>query len=367
MPATPPTRRLAPLAHYLTHHHARLDAAIASLPPAAFSFVMATGILSTGLSLVGQDFLAWILFWIAVGAGALLTVAFIWRGIVHPARFINDLRDPGKSFGFFTIVAAANVLGLHYDMAGNAAVGRMLAILAGVVWFGLNYGIPASMLLRKQQSPILHSANGSWFLWVVATQSMATALAVVGETTTTQFIGAAATGMWGIGLMLYMIIGTLVTLRLLVVPNRPENLSPTYWIFMGATAITVLAGAKVLAMPAEFPAAISTTQFVSGASYVLWAVGMWWIPLLLIFGIWRHGIKRFPLRYETSLWAIVFPLGMLSAATIFFGTNEDISVMVLTGQYGVWIAVAAWVGTTGLMLQRYISWLREGHTSVTAS
>ena len=360
MPSTPATRRLAPLADYLTHHHARLDSAIANLPSAAFSFVMATGILSTGLELVGQSFLAWIFFWIAVIAGALLTIAIFWRGIVHPARLISDLRDPAKSFGFFTIVAAANVLGLHYDMAGNAAVGRMLAVLAGVIWFGLNYGIPASMLLRKQQSPVLHSANGSWFLWVVATQSMATALAVVGETTTTQFIGAAATGMWGIGLMLYLIIGTLVTLRLMVVPNRPENLSPTYWIFMGATAITVLAGAKVLAMPAEFPAAISTTQFVSGASYVLWAVGMWWIPLLLIFGIWRHGIKRFPLRYETSLWAIVFPLGMLSAATIFFGTNEDISVMVLTGHVGVWIAAAAWIFTTALMIQRYIAWLIEG-------
>lgn len=359
MPRRTVGERLAPIASYLTHHHSRMDAAIANLPPSAFAFVMATGILSTGLDLVGQGTAAWLLLWIAVIAGAVLTAGFIWRAIAHPARFLSDLRDPGKAFGFFTIVAAANVLGLHYDLAGNPAAGRVLAVLAGVVWLVLNYGLPASLLLRTQRTPALHSANGSWFLWVVATQSMATALAVVGQTTRTQFVGAAATGMWGIGLVLYLVVGTLVTLRLLLVPNRPENLSPTYWIFMGATAITVLAGAKVLAMPADFPASISTTGFVSGACYVLWALGLWWIPLLVVFGIWRHLVRRFPLRYETALWSIVFPLGMLSAATIFFGTNEQISVMVATGRIGVWIAAAAWAATTVLMCWRYLAWLRE--------
>lgn len=94
---------------------------------------------------------------------------------------------------------------------------------------------------------------------------------------------------------------------------------------------------------------------------------MWWIPLLLLFGIWRHGIKRFPLRYETSLWAIVFPLGMLSAATIFFGTNEEISVMVLTGQVGVWIAAAAWILTTALMIHRFVQWIFEGRNTLTTA
>lgn len=361
---SPPTQPPAATAfgRYLRREHHRLDQVIKDFPPAAFSFVMATGILSTGLSLVGHDIEAWVLFWIAVAAGALLSVALVWRAVSHPARLLADLNDPGKTFGFFTIVAGANVLGLHYDMTGHPVAGMVLAIVGAVTWLGLNYGIPASVLLRERSTPILQDANGTWFLWVVATQSLATALAVVGHTTTTQFIGAAATGMWGIGLVLYLLVGTLVTLRLLTLPNRPENLSPTYWIFMGATAITVLAGAKVLAMPADFPASISTTDFVSGASYVLWALGMWWIPLLVIFGIWRHGMRRYPLRYETGLWAIVFPLGMLATATIFFGRNESISVMIRTGEIGVWVAAVAWAGTTALMLACFVRWLRTGRS-----
>ncbi|GAA4363971.1 tellurite resistance/C4-dicarboxylate transporter family protein [Paeniglutamicibacter cryotolerans] len=360
MPQSPRSVRLKPLADYLIRHHSRIDAAVAGLPPSAFSFVMATGILSTGLDLGGQAVAAWTLFWIAVAAGAMLTIGFVWRAISHPDRFMADLWNPGTMFGYFTIVAAANVLGLHYDMAGYPAAGRLLAVLAGIFWLFLTYAIPASLLLRERQRPVLDDANGSWFLWVVATQSMATALAVVALTTKTQFVGAVATGMWGVGVMLYLIIATLVTLRMLTRPNKPENLSPTYWIFMGATAITVLAGAKVLAMPADFAASISTDGFVAGASYVLWSVGMWWIPLLLVFGFWRHAVRRYPLRYETSLWAIVFPLGMLSAATIFFGANEQIPEMIWTGKAGVWVAVAAWIAATSLMVGKYISWLRAG-------
>ena len=62
----------------------------------------------------------------------------------------------------------------------------------------------------------------------------------------------------------------------------------------------MLAGSQLLTLPAEFPSVVSTRSFVAGASFVLWAVGMWWIPLLVVFGIWRHLVRRYPLRYETK-------------------------------------------------------------------
>ncbi|GAA1882601.1 hypothetical protein GCM10009715_31240 [Paeniglutamicibacter psychrophenolicus] len=358
-PMNPPTPAAAPDGH-LRRAHRRLDAVVKDFPPAAFSFVMATGILSTALALVGRETSASVLLWIAVAAGALLSAALAWRAIAHPGPLFKDLDDPAKTFGFFTIVAGANVLGLGFDMVGTPSAAVALAIVAGVFWVGLNYGIPSSMLLRDRSTPILQDANGSWFLWVVATQSMANALAVIARNTHNELAGAAAVAAWGVGLVLYLLVGTLVTLRLLTLPNRPENLSPTYWIFMGATAITVLAGAKVLAMPADLPVMVRTAVFVAGASYMLWALGMWWIPLLVVFGIWRHGMRRYPVRYETGLWAIVFPLGMMSAASIAFGRGESVAVMVGVGEVGVWVAAAAWAGTTVLMLASLVRWLRAG-------
>ncbi|MCG2621889.1 tellurite resistance/C4-dicarboxylate transporter family protein [Arthrobacter sp. I2-34] len=338
---------------------AALDHAVRELPPSSFAFVMATGILSTGCALVGADRPSGVLAAIAVAAGVLLAAATAWRAMFHRGELVRDLRDPSAVFGFFTIVAAANVVGLHYDLAGNTQAGLVLALAAAAVWLLLTYWLPCELLLRERTEPVMQHANGSWFLWVVATQSLATATAVVGTTTRTQFVGAVATGLWGVGMMLYLLVATLVTLRLLTRPHRPESLSPTYWIYMGATAITVLAGSRILAMPAHFPVSRVTDPFVAGASYVLWAMGMWLIPLLVLFGIWRHGVRCFPLRYETSLWSIVFPLGMFSAATIFFGRNEGIPVMVRTGEVGVWVAAAAWAAATVLMVSAFARWLHR--------
>ncbi len=37
--------------------------------------------------------------------------------------------------------------------------------------------------------------------------------------------------------------------------------------------------------------------------------------MLCVLGIWRHFVRRFPLRYDPSCWAAIFPLGIYSAAT----------------------------------------------------
>ena len=344
----------------------RLDVVIQAFPPAAFSFVMATGILSTGLWLVGDRASSVVLMWIAVASGVLLSIALVWRAISHPSKLMADANNPAKAFGFFTIVAGADVLGLRLEIAGMPAALMVLASIAAVVWVALTYGVPASMLLRDRSTPILHDANGSWFLWVVGTQSIANALAVIARNSHQDLAAVGATAAWGIGLVLYLLVSTLVTLRMLTLPNRPETLSPTYWIFMGATAITVLAGANVLSMPDDLAISISTHTFVAGASFVLWALGMWWIPLLVLFGIWRHVVCHYPMSYETGLWAIVFPLGMMSAASISFGRGESIAVMVGIGEVGVWIAAAAWIATVALMLACFIRWLRAGSGPVPA-
>ena len=142
--------------------------------------------------------------------------------------------------------------------------------------------------------------DGSWFLWVVGTQSLATAAAALDEHANNAALADAAVGLWGIGVMLYVMLATLVTLRLLTTRRDPHKLGPSYWIYMGATAITVLAGSRILAMSPDLPVIHVTVAFVSGFTYVLWAFGMWWIPLLVIFGIWRHAVRHEPVRYESG-------------------------------------------------------------------
>jgi tellurite resistance protein TehA-like permease len=60
-------------------------------------------------------------------------------------------------------------------------------------------------------------------------------------------------------------------------------------------------------------------------------------------GWWRHVQQRVPLRYETGLWAMVFPLGMYAVASMDLGQADRLPVVTAVGSWFLWIAAAAWI------------------------
>ncbi|MET8582274.1 hypothetical protein ABZX39_15500 [Streptomyces collinus] len=75
------------------------------------------------------------------------------------------------------------------------------------------------------------------------------------------------------------------------------------WIFMGAAAITVLAGVRLAALAAG--ATLLPRPVLMGASVVLWAFSTWLIPLLLALGFWRYAVTTHELGRATgTLWMI---------------------------------------------------------------
>src|SRR3546814_2537032 len=63
-----------------------------------------------------------------------------------------------------------------------------------------------------------------------------------------------------------------------------EDLTPPYWINMGAVAISTLAGARLLSQSALSPIVGDLTSFVAGLTLFFWAIGTWWIPMLVALG-----------------------------------------------------------------------------------
>jgi tellurite resistance protein TehA-like permease len=84
---------------------------------------------------------------------------------------------------------------------------------------------------------------------------------------------------------------------------------------MGAMAISVLAGSLLIINASNEPYLDSILPFIKGFTIFYWATGSWWIPMLLILGVWRHIFKRIPLEYDPLYWGAVFPLGMYAACT----------------------------------------------------
>ena len=201
---------------------------------------------------------------------------------------------------------------------------------------------------------MLGGVNGSWLLWIVATQSVSVAATILVPAWPSQsaLLAPVAVGLWCVGLLLYLMVVALILLRWLTVPMTPATLGPQYWILMGATAISVLAGAVCLALPSNIPVVRATAGFVEGFSFALWAFGTWWIPLLVILGLWRHVRRHWPLTYEPTLWSVVFPLGMYSVATLTFGKAAHLAFMEPLARFTLWVAIAAWALVAAAFLAR---------------
>jgi tellurite resistance protein TehA-like permease len=114
----------------------------------------------------------------------------------------------------------------------------------------------------------------------------------------------------------------------------PDQATPPYWINMGALAITTLAGAGLILAAGSWDLLAELVPFLKGMTLLFWAFATWWIPLLILMGIWRHGVRRVRLRYDPQFWALVFPLGMYSVAT-----TKMIAAVGLT--FGGWIPIIA--------------------------
>ncbi|TAL99828.1 MAG: C4-dicarboxylate ABC transporter, partial [Rhodanobacter sp.] len=96
----------------------------------------------------------------------------------------------------------------------------------------------------------------------------------------------------------------------------PDDLSPPYWINMGAMAISTLAGSLLSINTVDAPFLLLLRPFIKGFTIFYWTTGTWWIPMLLVLGVWRYVYKRFPLRYDPLYWGAVFPLGMYATSTL---------------------------------------------------
>jgi tellurite resistance protein TehA-like permease len=332
----------------------RTATAVNNLSPGYFPFVMATSIISTATFLLGPSWLSRVLLVIASAGLAVRSVAVVIQLVRFRPGVAAEFHDPGRVFGFFAIPAGIDVLGIRLAAAGHPLATGILACVAAAIWLVLTYAVPASLLVARSHDSAVGDVNGTWLLWVVATQSLSVVASTLIPAWPSQsgLLAPVAVGLWSIGLVLYLLLVSLILLHWLTVPMTPQTLTPPYWILMGATAIIVLAGARILGLPAALPAVKATAGFVEGFSFALWAFGTWWIPLLVVLGIWRHVRQHWPLTYEPALWSVVFPLGMYSVATLAFGEAARLAFMHPLARVTIWVAVAAWVLVAAAFLVR---------------
>lgn len=323
---------------------------------------MGSGIVSMSLHLCGFVVASFVLLMIAAIGYVLLVGLNVWRFIAHRTAMAEDFNDVRKSFGFFTFVAGTAVLGSRLAMSGWWTPAVILLIIAAITWLALGYLVPLFAVVGKAERPILEGANGSWFIWVVGAQSVAVLAATLEPhlAESRDLLAITAVFTWSLGVVLYVAVAVFVALRIMTYRLDPYEFNPTYWVSMGALAITVVAAARIAEM-ASSPMVDATRGLVAGMAVLFWCFATWLVPALFGMGIWRHWVRRVPLIYEPSLWSIVFPLGMYSVAGIYLGRVNQLPIVEAVGSAWLWVAAAAWLLTFVAMLRDIV--LRVTHRS----
>jgi tellurite resistance protein TehA-like permease len=319
--------------------------------PGYFALVMATGIVSNAFFFLDHDALSDALFWITLAAFPLLLACFVVRVVVWPRAVWRDLVDPRLVFTFFTLVAAADVLGLQLHLRGHDHVPLVLRLAALAAWVALGYFSFAVLTFDEGQTgaDVVH---GGWLIAIVGTESLvllgAPLAGEFGSLEDTIFVAVYA--LWGVGIVFYGIFVTLFAYRIFFLPVDASEMNPLFWVVMGAAAIATNAGSTLILTEPDLPFLLAMRPFVNGTTLILWAWATWWIPLLTIFGVWRHLVRRYPLTYAPMYWSLVFPLGMYAVATYRLSLASDFEPIEIFSQGMVWVALAAWLATMAGLL-----------------
>lgn len=326
-----------------------------TLSPGYFGLAMATGIVSIAAHQLGFDGVSRALFFLNVAFYAVLWGLNILRFARHRETVIADAMDHSRAPGFFTWVAATSVLGAQFaSIVHNDRAAWALWGVALVLWLAFTYAIFAALTVKDEKPPLEQGINGAWLLAVVATQSIAvlSALLAVNEVAEAKrALNFLALSTWLCGGMLYAWIMGLIFYRYTFFRLSAEDLTPPYWINMGAMAISTLAGSLLIVNSAQAPLLLSLLPFLKGFTIFYWATGSWWIPMLLVLGFWRYAWKRYPLRYNSVYWAAVFPLGMYAAATHEMVRALDLPFLDWIPQAFFYVALAAWTAAiAGLVI-----------------
>jgi len=311
--------------------------------PGYFAMTMATGIISVAFLLHNSLLLSTIFMAITLVTWFAMTFIYTWRLIKYPKVVLDNLINPKTTFIFFTFVAATNICGILLHQRGFITLAITCWFIAFSYWAALMYFSFTALCFAHidREVNIMH---GGWLILIVGTQS----LVLLGTKIAGDFGQYASYMMveihmlWALGIIFYAVLVTLFCYRIFFKTMGVNDYSPLMWVIMGAAAISANAGSSLLLTDPVIPMLAELHAVVQLISIMLWTWATWWIPLLVMIGLWTHGYKKVPLKYNPAQWSIIFPLGMYTVATNNLALSSQFTPLLFLASGMLWVAGISW-------------------------
>lgn len=126
---------------------------------------MAIGIVSTALFIYEHFWLSDLLMAVAVGLYILLWLVYLERVLRAPRKIWQDLTNPATTFGFFTIVAGSNGLGVRFLFHHWVLAAKILGTVGILSWTMLFY--TAMTVLIAGPAVKKSVVNGGWLIAMI--------------------------------------------------------------------------------------------------------------------------------------------------------------------------------------------------------
>jgi tellurite resistance protein TehA-like permease len=312
--------------------------AYAEPSPDVFAAVMATGILSIGARDHGYRWISDTLGVVAT-CGLVFLVALVILAAVVPVSGRRNVRwnltDPDVTLRLFTFVAACAVIDSR--LSSNVSVLRVLGAVALSSWLVLIV-LSARNMASHRWAALRDQTRGAWELASVGTSGLAIVMAQLARHTGHRWWLTIALPVWVAAIAIYGLMTWLMLWRAVNERQDRDGFEPDSWILMGGLAIATLAGDNIHALA---PAWLAGPVLVG--TVVTWVVATLWIPPLIYFGLQRISQGPDTLRFAGVWWALVFPLGMYSAATYAMAAEIRQGSLLTVSLVFFWDALAAWL------------------------
>jgi len=297
-----------------------------------------------------------------VGLAALLAIGlavpYVARWVRHPEAARADLSHPVMGALYATVPAGILVLAVGIATVGPSILGAevstaIVTILAVVgITLALVMSVVFAALLFASDKVEPQAANGGWFIppvvVIIVPMVLVSLVPSVAATDVATLI-LAGYAAWGMGILLFLLVASLLYDRLVFHPLPAAPLAPSLWIGLGPVGVGSLALLSLARAGAPLwgDAAPAVTAVSSIGAAALWGFGAWWLAAAIV--LLGAYLRRGRLPYGLGWWAFTFPLGAFTAATLGLarawqvGLLEALASLLFIGLVVFWVVVT--VGT----------------------